>query len=65
VLLQDHRRLREPVARLQRFLVGDATLATFPANRSPREAVTAALALASLNQLVTQISWVAPRGEER
>lgn len=47
------------------FLVGDATLATFPANRSPREAVTAALALASLNQLVTQISWVAPRVEER
>lgn len=47
------------------FLVGDATLATFPANRSPREAVTAALALASLNQLVTQISWVRPLAEAR
>ncbi len=40
------------------FLVGDATLATFPANRSPRFAVNAAISYASLNQLITQISWV-------
>lgn len=40
------------------FLVGDASLATFPANRSPRFAVNAAISFASLNQLITQISWV-------
>lgn len=40
------------------FLVGDASLATFPANRSPRFAVNAAISFASLNQLITQVSWV-------
>jgi nicotinamidase-related amidase len=40
------------------FLVGDATLATFPANDSPRHATNAAISFASLNQLVTQISWI-------
>ena len=40
------------------FLVGDATLATFPANSSPRCATTAAVSFAALNQLVTQVSWV-------
>jgi hypothetical protein len=40
------------------FLVGDASLATFPANTSPRFAVNAAISFASLNQLVTQVSWV-------
>ena len=40
------------------FLVGDATLATFPANDTPRFATNAAISLASLNQLITQISWV-------
>jgi hypothetical protein len=40
------------------FLVGDATLATFPAHDSPRCATTAAVAAASLHQLVTQVSWV-------
>ncbi|HEY7159248.1 MAG TPA: isochorismatase family protein [Gemmataceae bacterium] len=40
------------------FLVGDATLATFPANVSPRCATTAAISYAALNQLVTQVSWV-------
>ena len=40
------------------FLVGDASLATFPANDSPRVATTAALCFASLNQLITQVSWV-------
>lgn len=40
------------------FLVGDATLATFPACDSPRAATAAALAFASLDQLITQVSWV-------
>ncbi len=40
------------------FLVGDATLATFPANSSPRFATNAAISFASLEQLITQISWV-------
>jgi hypothetical protein len=40
------------------FLVGDATLATFPANVSPRCATTTAVSSAALNQLVTQVSWV-------
>lgn len=40
------------------FLVGDASLATFPANTSPRFAVNAAISFAALNQLITQISWV-------
>jgi nicotinamidase-related amidase len=40
------------------FLVGDATLATFPANSSPRFATNAAVSFASINQLVTQVSWV-------
>lgn len=40
------------------FLVGDATLATFPANDTPRYATNAHISFAALNQLVTQISWV-------
>jgi hypothetical protein len=40
------------------FLVGDATLATFPANPSPRFATNAAISLASLDHLITQVSWV-------
>ncbi len=40
------------------FLVGDATLATFPAHETPRFATSAHIAFASLNQLVTQISWI-------
>ena len=40
------------------FLVGDASLATFPANASPRFAVNAAISFAALNQLITQVSWV-------
>lgn len=40
------------------FLVGDATLATFPANSSPRFATNAAISFASLEQLITQVSWV-------
>lgn len=46
------------------FLVGDASLATFPANTSPRFAVNAAISFASLNQLITQISWVRFTGDQ-
>ena len=44
------------------FLVGDASLATYPANTSPRFAVNAAISFASINQLVTQVSWVKLEG---
>ena len=40
------------------FLVGDATLATFPANSTPRFATNAAISFASLEHLITQVSWV-------
>jgi len=40
------------------FLVGDATLATFPANDTPKYATNAHISFASLNQLITQASWV-------
>jgi hypothetical protein len=40
------------------FLVGDASLATFPANSSPRFATNAALSYAAIDQLITQVSWV-------
>lgn len=48
------------------FLVGDATLATFPANATPRFATNAALSFASLNYFITQVSWVRriERGEK-
>jgi hypothetical protein len=48
------------------FLVGDATLATFPANSSPRYATNAHISFASLNHLITQVSWIKPiEGERR
>ena len=40
------------------FLVGDATLATFPANNTPSHATNAHISFASLNQLITQTSWI-------
>jgi nicotinamidase-related amidase len=40
------------------FLVGDATLATYPANNTPRYATNAHISFAAINQLVTQISWI-------
>jgi nicotinamidase-related amidase len=40
------------------FLVGDATLATFPANDTPRFATNAAVSLAAIDQLVTQVPWI-------
>jgi nicotinamidase-related amidase len=40
------------------FLVGDATLATFPASATPKYATNAHISFASLNQLITQVSWI-------
>jgi hypothetical protein len=40
------------------FLVGDATLATFPAHDTPRFATTAAVSFAALDLFITQVSWV-------
>lgn len=40
------------------FLVGDATLATFPSNTTPRFATNASISFAALQHLVTQISWI-------
>lgn len=40
------------------FLVADASLATYPSNKSPRFAVNASISFAALNQLITQVSWV-------
>jgi nicotinamidase-related amidase len=40
------------------FLVGDATLATFPANSSPRFATNASISFAALEHLITQVSWI-------
>ena len=40
------------------FLVGDATLATYPAHVTPKFATSAHVAFASLDHLVTQISWI-------
>jgi hypothetical protein len=40
------------------FIVGDATLATYPASTTPRFATQVALHNAALWQLVTQVNWV-------
>lgn len=40
------------------FIVADASLATFAANMTPRFAANAAISYASLNQLITQASWI-------
>ncbi|MEO2045553.1 MAG: hypothetical protein ABGX16_03145 [Pirellulales bacterium] len=40
------------------FLVGDATFATFPTNATPRYTTNAHISFASLNQLITQVSWI-------
>jgi nicotinamidase-related amidase len=45
------------------FLVGDATLATYPANETPRYATNAHISFASINQLITQSSWIRFRSE--
>jgi hypothetical protein len=43
------------------FLVGDASLATFPANATPRFATSAHLSFAALDHLITQVNWVRAR----
>jgi hypothetical protein len=40
------------------FLVGDATLATFPAADGPACATSAAVCFAALDLLITQVSWI-------
>ena len=45
------------------FLVGDATMATFPANLSPKAATNATLSFAALRQFITQVSWVRYSGQ--
>ena len=47
------------------FLVGDATLATFPSNTTPRYATNASISFAALNHLVTQASWIRTPEPER
>jgi len=47
------------------FLVGDATLATFPANDSPKHATNAAISFASIDHLITQVSWVKYSGGKK
>ncbi len=47
------------------FLVGDATLATYPANETPRYATNAHISFASLNQLITQCSWIRFRSDAK
>lgn len=47
------------------FLIGDASLATFPANSTPQHATNAAISFASLNQLITQVSWIRPDEKTR
>lgn len=45
------------------FLIGDATIATFPAQPTPRFATATAVSSASLNLLITQSSWIKPLAE--
>jgi Isochorismatase family len=47
------------------FLVGDATLATFPANLTPKCATNAAISFASLSHLITQVSWVSYKSPKK
>jgi len=42
------------------FLIGDATLATFPAHDTPRYATSAAVSFAALDLFITQTSWMRP-----
>ncbi|MEW4568029.1 isochorismatase family protein [Tautonia sp. JC769] len=47
------------------FLIGDATLATFPANPRPSLATNAAVSFAALDLFITQVSWIRPRADTR
>jgi nicotinamidase-related amidase len=40
------------------FLVGDATQATFPANKTAANATNQSISYAALNLLITQVSWI-------
>jgi len=40
------------------FVVGDTTMATFPASDTPRFATQAALARIALDHFITQVSWI-------
>jgi hypothetical protein len=40
------------------FLVGDATQATFPASDTPRFATSSTISSASMEVLITQVSWI-------
>jgi nicotinamidase-related amidase len=42
------------------FLLGDATIAAFPAQPTPRFATTTAVCFAALDLFITQVSWVRP-----
>jgi hypothetical protein len=42
------------------FLIGDATIATFPAQTRPQAATTASVCFAALNLFITQVSWIGP-----
>ncbi|WP_145268166.1 isochorismatase family protein [Tautonia plasticadhaerens] len=45
------------------FLVGDATIATFPANPRPSLATNAAVSFAALDLFITQVSWIRAGGD--
>jgi nicotinamidase-related amidase len=45
------------------ILIGDATLATFPANANPRAATNAAISYAALDHLITQVSFIHYRAD--
>jgi hypothetical protein len=47
------------------FLVGDATMATFPASETPRFATRSTVAFAALDVLITQASWVKYQGTQK
>jgi hypothetical protein len=47
------------------FLVGDASLATFPANNTPKYTTNAHLSKAALTQLITQTSWIQLRANSK
>lgn len=46
-------------------IVADATLGTFAANITPRFAANASISYASLNQLITQVSWIELESEKK
>jgi hypothetical protein len=47
------------------FLIGDATLATFPANPRPSMATNAAVSFAALDLFITQVSWIRLRADTK